>query len=739
MRWYVEIAPVGKGLPVQTLCLEATHWQPALQRARKLRGEDEKLSGLSVEFLSDGCRAIDGVLRLLYVVKKAPEDAPLMEDASVVAPAAVSDPQPSKKKKKKRRGEGLRERVLAAKASSPAAAIPAGPASDPLLRRKRDTQDFVSPGEVRESQDPLPPGQIAPPDPEAPPVPPSSKKAAPEKVRHKIVVDEHRGATNDVPVIYCERAIALEGPIEIADIAGFLRDQLDDLKLAHPSDGSMRLMHLALFDHAFSEDPQRPPVATLEWREWRSSEVDPIYFPYSHEPARTVSEATRLHGKSRIEPGQPLPKLSTRGSDASADPISRPVKVVPVVEVGEEKPKKTVATTASTLPFPEAHAFAPVTKAEAKPVEAKPIAKPVEAKPIAKPVEAKPEVKPKPTDTLPIDSKPSAPKPVESKPVESKPVESKPAKPIESKPPAPKESDPSSMIDPSADRRSSRRPIAGRSKINKTLASATPADLARAVDKPKDEARRSSSAPASSQRMRRSTVKLGSGDVQDLIQQAAAMMPEEIEAVSSEERERRLSEARERVSNIPPPASVRGTRSGGDQLIADLFEAVSQLQYISDALDGAHFVLSLALEKLPSEVGLVSWFDIDKREFVVVHQTGGDRSALLTRIAERSELQRRAMRSHSAVVVGDARKNKSEVDERWKIIGIEPRSLICAPVELGGRYLGLIELANPYDGKAFSESDGHALTYIGERYAEFLNQRGVIIDPEKVVAQAQRP
>src|SRR5262245_33195692 len=256
MRWYVEIAAVGKDPPQQKLCLEATHWQPALQRARKLRGEDEKLGGLSVEFLEDGCRAIDAALRSRYVVSKAPDDAPLVEDP---AAGALAPPRPSEPRKKKKRK--FREN------RSPSAE---------LLRRKRSTQDFVSPGVMRESD--APPGEIVLPDPEAPPVPPSQKAAAApapsgaraNEIVHKIVADEHRPPTETTPIAYHERALALVRPIELADIAGLFRDQLEEVRRQHPSDGGKRLVHLGLFDHVYKGNPERPPIATLEWREWHA-------------------------------------------------------------------------------------------------------------------------------------------------------------------------------------------------------------------------------------------------------------------------------------------------------------------------------------------------------------------------------------------------------------------------------------------------------------------------------------
>ncbi|WP_437734838.1 GAF domain-containing protein [Sorangium sp. So ce1335] len=188
-----------------------------------------------------------------------------------------------------------------------------------------------------------------------------------------------------------------------------------------------------------------------------------------------------------------------------------------------------------------------------------------------------------------------------------------------------------------------------------------------------------------------------------------------------------------RRSSYPP----RDGRLSGDDLLAELFEACSELHFVQDTLAGADFVLSLTLEKIPCAVGLVSLFDIDRGEFVVVRQRGG-KTALLTRLSERAPLALAAMRSRRAVVVPDAASDERAMDDRWKATGVELRSVVCAPVELGGRYLGLLEIANPLDGKPFSESDGNALTYIGQQFAEFVGARGVVVEPGLVTAGTKR-
>ena len=126
-------------------------------------------------------------------------------------------------------------------------------------------------------------------------------------------------------------------------------------------------------------------------------------------------------------------------------------------------------------------------------------------------------------------------------------------------------------------------------------------------------------------------------------------------------------------------------------------------------------------------------FDIDKREFVVVRQAGGEKNGILLRVEEKAELPKKAMRSTRTVLVA----RPKALDPRYEEIGVAPKHIACVPVEKAGRYLGLIELLNPFDGNAFSEADGNALTYIGEQFAAFLSERGILLDPEAVVAGAQ--
>jgi len=169
----------------------------------------------------------------------------------------------------------------------------------------------------------------------------------------------------------------------------------------------------------------------------------------------------------------------------------------------------------------------------------------------------------------------------------------------------------------------------------------------------------------------------------------------------------------------------------GDELLTDFFESSSDLEFVQDALEGADFVLTLALEKIPCEAGIVSFFDMNRREFVIVRQRGGQRRALLSSIPEKAEIPHRAMRSGQTVVIA-VTNGELASDTRWAAMGVAPHSALCAPVQLGGRYLGLLELVNPADNAPFDAADGNAMSYLGQQLAEFLGSRSISIDVETV-------
>jgi len=177
-------------------------------------------------------------------------------------------------------------------------------------------------------------------------------------------------------------------------------------------------------------------------------------------------------------------------------------------------------------------------------------------------------------------------------------------------------------------------------------------------------------------------------------------------------------------------------RVRGEDLIADLFEAMHDLHFVRDSLEGGEFCLALAMEKLPSQAGLVHFYDIDRREFLVSSARGpGAGSLLLRRHPESDDLLSAAMRKRRAVALDSALlAEAAQSIERYATLGVL-RSLLIAPVMQSGRFLGAIELVNPLDGQPFTEAEGNALMYIAEQFAEFVGSHGIVTDPERIRAR----
>jgi GAF domain-containing protein len=169
--------------------------------------------------------------------------------------------------------------------------------------------------------------------------------------------------------------------------------------------------------------------------------------------------------------------------------------------------------------------------------------------------------------------------------------------------------------------------------------------------------------------------------------------------------------------------------------LSDFFGSMHDVNFCLSSLDGAEFTLRLALAKLPCRIALCHFFDINKREFVVVRAVSPvEDAALLFRTPERTRGVIEAMSSGRAMLVANAIGDERFSAGRWAFVGEPVQSLLVVPIRQGGRFLGLLELANPTDGAPFTDADANAFTYLAGQLAEFLGQRGISISPEQIRA-----
>ncbi|WP_437756724.1 GAF domain-containing protein [Sorangium sp. So ce1389] len=650
MRWFVEISSLGQNAPpTRKVCVEAAQWQPALQKARALRGDDGPLNNFSVDLLESGYRAIDPATRVRYVVQRAPDDASLTDDpgASAGAGASPRAAEPAA------RLPGKRPAAPTVPFISMGAALvvtePAGAAAQPAGAEAKPASAAAQPaGAVAQLAGAAAQPAGAGAQPEIAAVQPASgdgaapaRESAPSALPpFELVSQRGEDPSERSPLTYRELVYAVPTGTPRELVNALLLERLEAARALIDDARPGKFIHIAVFDHVFNDRPQRGPLATLAWKDWRS-DVPEIQF--------------RPRAGATTPPPAPAP-AAVAPPAAAAPAISEPPAAA------AEPPA--VAPSAAAEP-----------PAVTPPAAAEPPAAAAEPPAVAPPAAAEP-----PAVAPSAAAEPPAVTPAAA----AEPPAVAPAAAAEPSPPA---AEPSAVTSSAAEPPSAASPAAAE----------PPAAMSPAAPPPGEPAR-----------------------------PEAAPQPAEIPPPAP-------SQPARRRSSFPP----RNGRLSGDDLIAELFEACSDLHFLQDTLAGADFVLALTLDKIPCALGFVSLFDINRGEFVVVRQHGG-KSALLARLSERAPLALAAMRSRRAVVVPDVSRDERALDDRWKATGVELRSVVCAPVELAGRYLGLLEIGNPLDGKPFSESDGNALTYIGQQFAEFVGARGVIIEPSLVTAGTKR-
>ncbi len=275
MRWFVEVSRVGENNLAEKYCVDAKQWQAALQEARKLRGDTGALSQFSIELLDNGYRAVDPALKLRYLVNQAPDDAALSEHANS---AAASEGSSGK----------LRVAEAVKVSLAPASLAPAAAGSSLVPRPGSNSPPrptSVNPPRASNAAPRL--QQMVVPDDPVPPAPPApgsfapaaavALAASPALIGFELVRERSEEARPDSPITYRELAFAVAPGVTRNQVEALLQDRYQATRATIDDRPAGKFVQLAVFDHVFKRRPERPPLATFAWKDWRGDPV--VAFP----------------------------------------------------------------------------------------------------------------------------------------------------------------------------------------------------------------------------------------------------------------------------------------------------------------------------------------------------------------------------------------------------------------------------------------------------------------------------
>jgi hypothetical protein len=102
--------------------------------------------------------------------------------------------------------------------------------------------------------------------------PPAVRGSAPGRVR--VLYERAHEPSDDSPILYRERAYAVDEDFSDAELEAHLEAELDMIRVSWRERDAPQFVQLASFDHDFETEPRSPPIATLSFKDWHgASEV----------------------------------------------------------------------------------------------------------------------------------------------------------------------------------------------------------------------------------------------------------------------------------------------------------------------------------------------------------------------------------------------------------------------------------------------------------------------------------
>lgn len=335
--WRVVVTKLGGSDIVGEVEVDAANWMGALRVGRERLGEAPTMpAGASCSVDGSGTATVldpAGRRKLVLTplgpsahasappqaehssapVAQPPSGAPLPAAAPAPELPAAPEPQPAQPGKKRKRFEtvafvpGHLTAAAPAAPGSGAVSAPVTPAREPAAAASYAPP---SPGPLTESVKPAPiavvaagaapviashrassaPAQARVSVPSAAAdVRPSNAAPAPRSsmVSLEILLQRAEEPSPSNPICYRERAYFVPRGVTVQEAEASLRFELVAMQAELQNVKRGKLINLAAFDHRWSDAPERPPVVTLQWRDWKGEVL--VDFP----AARIESPAPR--------------------------------------------------------------------------------------------------------------------------------------------------------------------------------------------------------------------------------------------------------------------------------------------------------------------------------------------------------------------------------------------------------------------------------------------------------------
>lgn len=179
-----------------------------------------------------------------------------------------------------------------------------------------------------------------------------------------------------------------------------------------------------------------------------------------------------------------------------------------------------------------------------------------------------------------------------------------------------------------------------------------------------------------------------------------------------------------RVKSVPPTG--KSQRQMTEDLLAEVFMRVVEIDKLGTPEDAAKFVLDLALEKIPCEAGSVLKADGATGDLSFLQAHGPKARELMSGkivIPAGTGIAGFCSAEGVSVAVSDVEKDPRFYAAVGERVGFQTRSMLCSPMMTHGRSFGCVQLINRKGGPQFQEYEVGLLAYLAHQAALFMNSK----------------
>lgn len=170
----------------------------------------------------------------------------------------------------------------------------------------------------------------------------------------KLLARRDADPTPENPLCYRERSYLVPEGLSGADAEALARARVEELQALLRDAPPGRFVNVAVFDHAWTDRPSRPPAATAQWKDWQGDVV--VDRPLERWLASSRASATPSSAPASAVSSAPVAPSSTSSTSSSSStapaasapqpaPSKPPAAVVPVDEPRTAPPARTRRTT----------------------------------------------------------------------------------------------------------------------------------------------------------------------------------------------------------------------------------------------------------------------------------------------------------------------------------------------------------------------------------------------------------